>query len=64
MPELKPCPFCGSASFFGDSFVDHEGHGFVVRYFVECNGCLSRGPAMPTLKEAEEAWNRRATDGE
>lgn len=61
--ELKPCPFCGSVCFFCDSFVDHDGHAFVEKYYIECNGCLSRGPARATAKEAEEAWNRRTPDG-
>lgn len=64
MAELKPCPFCGSASFFGDRFPELIDHDIVELYAVECNGCMARGPAKETPEEAEEAWNRRAEDGE
>lgn len=57
--ELKPCPFCGSkdvASYFYDRYFEH------ARHKVCCAGCSAqfyRG----TQKEAEEAWNRRCSDG-
>lgn len=50
--NLKPCPWCGSESFF----VDRDENG----WYVECNGCLSQGPRAETQEKAEKAWNRRA----
>lgn len=50
--ELMACPFCGSSSLFVD--MDSEG------WYIECNGCLSRGPSEGSQEEAEAAWNKRA----
>lgn len=64
----KPCPFCGESS-----TQVQEGSTFRWRY-VECNGCLARGPEVraQTLGEgtaqqweadaqarAIAAWNER-----
>ena len=48
---LESCPYCGSESLFSD--FDSEG------FYIECNGCLARGPAAESRAEAERLWNRR-----
>lgn len=55
-PELmhkKPCPFCGEcAELQEDAFS----------YWVECSGCLARGPESTVDDDGYEAiedWNRR-----
>ena len=53
MPEeLSTCPLCGAKSLYSDYGVDG--------WYLECNGCLARGPVADDPAEAEEAWNRRA----
>ena len=52
---MKECPFCKSTSV--TIGLDEDG------FYVECNGCLARGPAELTQEEAEEAWNGRKDDG-
>ena len=53
MDELKPCPFCGSRYVVS-----------VYCWIVKCCRCGAHGAAGQTRKEAIEAWNRRADDGE
>lgn len=58
MIELKPCPFCGGD---GKLFVLYDG------YHVECNSgwkcpVIPRTWGYETESEAEEAWNRRASE--
>ena len=56
--ELKPCPFCESASLRVAS-QDHDGrHGEETLWWIECSECSSAGPALPSRYEATEAWNR------
>ena len=54
--ELKPCPFCG-----GEAEIDVSPHGHSV---VSCKDVWCRGHAdcwtHDNIKEAVEAWNRRA----
>lgn len=65
MPELKPCPFCGS-----DALL-HGDYGEVEGYYVECSRCNSTlgehynayGEADHRFNSAEQAttaWNTRA----
>lgn len=53
--EIKPCPFCGCENWA--MWVNSSG------WHLECNGCLASGPIKDSRQEAEEAWNRRADDG-
>lgn len=53
--ELKACPFCGS-----DGISNAERIGFPVE--ACCTTCRAQGPSKLTGREADEAWNTRATD--
>jgi len=69
MNDLKPCPFCGGASFF----LVHEEYELEpksevtanksVTYKVFCLECGCGTPYMRSKDEAIEAWNRRASNG-
>lgn len=52
MPELKPCPFCGSLIVLltGDTAPA-----------VTCFSCGAIGPDDSDKEGAAEAWNQRAT---
>lgn len=63
MPELKPCPFCGSkvdAPYYYDPYDGYQGQG-LGQYVIRCSRCLAR-VKQDTKEEAIEAWNRRFTD--
>lgn len=51
--ELMACPWCRSTCLNED--FDDEG------WYVECNGCLARGPVADTPEEAEAAWQTELT---
>ena len=60
-PELKPCPFCGSAGEF-ETTTDPD----KTLNSVRCQGCqfsLMNGPVgigwHATKADAADAWNRR-----
>ena len=57
MTELKPCPFCG-----GTDLNVKKGK---YMWWVECCNadCRASGGCQHYKKEAIEAWNRRAEDG-
>ncbi len=48
IPDLEPCPFCGS---LGVAII-----GFAAR----CGSCGAVGPFGPTEVEAAKRWNVRA----
>ncbi len=50
MPELRPCPFCGSLGIA------------VVGFGARCGTCGAVGPFGPTEEEAARRWNKRVTD--
>ena len=65
MAELKPCPFCGQEKYI---VVLAEGHCDNRQYQIVCDasgegGCGASCGWQDTLKEAKEAWNRRADNG-
>lgn len=67
MAELKPCPFCGrKPSKVKEHYVPVTA---LIYYSVECKAPMSRCFVKPktnwfkTKDEANEAWNRRAGDG-
>ena len=52
MPELKPCPFCGSSDVIETL---HMG-----KYTVTCTSCLSSSGGYDSELAAQIAWNERA----
>lgn len=60
MPELKPCPFCGSKD------VDVGYHlpmfGRNLLYYVICMECHATSVHTELEKKTIEAWNRRANE--
>lgn len=65
--ELKPCPFCGrpvhlTYSSFSDEYHFwhkwREGEPCPVLEPIVIDGSVAK-----SLQDAEEAWNRRATNG-
>ena len=62
--ELKACPFCGQTEYL---CVLAEGIGEIRQYQVVCDashdgGCGASCGWKDTIKDAKEAWNRRADD--
>ena len=51
LPDLKPCPLCGS----DNAHVDEAWSG----WFVECDGCQMQAGGVSTSKHAIDAWNTR-----
>lgn len=60
--ELKPCPFCGSK----DVGVGKTAYGNYANifFFAVCDKCGSRTKSFRNGDDAENAWNRRADNGE
>ena len=55
--KLLPCPFCG-----GDAYLVTDDETASL-YGVQCFRCDAGIPSeKKTVKEAVEAWNRRASD--
>ena len=65
MPELKPCPFCGSVSEVTLHYYKPDGEHLMETYIPYClnEDCFMRNnmTGFDTEKEAVEACNRRAT---
>lgn len=63
MSALKKCPFCGAD---GWAIASESEHGNAdAYYYVECSDgkkCFALGPDRPTIEEAINAWNRRASE--
>ena len=62
-PRLRECPFCGwEATMRSVVSMQHE-----ICYVVKCDNldCVmcAGGTLRQTISQAEEAWNRRAGDG-
>lgn len=61
MKELKPCPFCGGpAAIIRHTYIGYEGATFQP----SCLRCFAELPKYryETLKDAFDAWNRRAPE--
>ena len=52
--QLDPCPFCGKD---GGELCSKLKYHYV--YWIECAGCVARGPNETTIGEAVDAWNKR-----
>ena len=50
LPDLKPCPYCGSASVY------------LVGLAVRCGTCCAAGPFGTNPEQAVKRWNDRAND--
>lgn len=55
LPDLKPCPFCGSTN-----LTDLTAGRLTPNAFITCSDCRAEGPPLREYKGAETAWNRRA----
>ena len=66
MAELKPCPFCGKPVTIVYNSFDNAYKFFHRAGFGEVD-CFVQEPIVldscSSLKDAAEAWNRRAEDG-
>lgn len=67
MMELKPCPFCG-----GKVSLTYSSYDNMFNFWHSENGPITCFAAEPiefdgywvkSLKEAADAWNRRADNG-
>lgn len=70
MPELKPCPFCGSmtaptvmneSEALFNTDVDREDMSMVVCCAAKKFGCGASTGFCDTAEQAVEAWNMRAS---
>lgn len=52
MPELKPCPFCGSTNAIERETVTYQ-------WVCLCDNCGASTAVYDEKDEAIEAWNRR-----
>ena len=59
VPELKPCPFCGSAEIVYVISVPAS-DGRSTR--AECSMCFARTRGCDDTREAALLWNRRIRD--
>ena len=78
MPELKPCPFCGSIPKSGVEFYESCGAELKLSAVVECTGCGVRKQVIfkatdnvifipfcdyeNAFEEVVERWNRRVCE--
>ena len=57
MPDLRPCPFCGSAALLSALEGEPEGEGFWA--WAYCPLCNANGSDKTTRAEAIATWNTR-----
>ena len=57
LPELKPCPFCGSKDIRQEKVV-----GWGTTVFFTCDSCKTSGPMCFDENDAIAAWNARTAD--
>lgn len=55
---MNPCPFCNAR----DNIVIHCSSQ-PTTHVVHCSACHAEGPPAPTIKGAEEAWNKSNSKG-
>lgn len=60
--QMNPCPFCGNEDpqmySLGSGSFDLE-----LRYVVQCEQCLARGPVALFSRNAAMGWNRAKLEG-
>jgi Lar family restriction alleviation protein len=61
MNELKPCPFCGGEALMRERYIN--GIANTKHYRRECRHCKATfAHWFRSIKRANEAWNRRASN--
>lgn len=61
MPELKPCPFCGSTNVCTSH--DEQGHWIVICNAYGCRaGLFNHKWAFENERDAIALWNRRVSE--
>ena len=57
MPDLKPCPFCGSKD---TGVYEIRSENCSTFRYILCRTCGAKSQAFFQERNAVEAWNRRA----
>lgn len=58
---LKPCPFCGGKAYLSvDPEATVDTHGRKWAFTIVCGNCCATSGLHWLIKNATEAWNRRA----
>ncbi|HGV9229872.1 TPA: Lar family restriction alleviation protein [Providencia rettgeri] len=52
MPEINPCPFCGSEN------ITIESHDYRTWFYIRCHSCGTKGPDVNDKPMAIMAWNK------
>ena len=58
MPELKPCPSCGSRDCASAVCTISADEHQSLHYNVECGSCYTSGPVLDIEADAIAAWNK------
>ncbi|EOH0490302.1 Lar family restriction alleviation protein [Providencia rettgeri] len=53
MPEIYPCPHCGSED------ITIESHSYRTWFYIQCHSCGEKGPEVNDKPTAVTVWNER-----